>query len=102
MIGKLIYLFEGKEDICEGRRKLTCHREKELEELPATGTDGLIGLKQKKAYTQEQLSEEFGHYSKKFQNWEKWVKEDLFEAILGAIALDSNWDLEALQDSICY
>ena len=108
----------------------------------------------------KQLSEEFGHYSKKFQNWEKWgkieetgtfisdldegelteikkqlvqkntladaidnlgiayylimgkgdvekniqdspsVKEDLFEAILGAIALDSNWNLEALQDSM--
>ena len=28
------------------------------------------------------------------------VKEDLFEAILGAIALDSNWDMEALQDSM--
>ena len=28
------------------------------------------------------------------------VKEDLFEAILGAIALDSNWDIEALQDSM--
>ena len=26
------------------------------------------------------------------------VKEDLFEAILGAIALDSNWDIEALQE----
>ena len=108
----------------------------------------------------KQLSEEFGHYSKKYQNWEKWgkteetgtfisdldegelteikkqlvqkntladaidnlgiayylimgkgdvekniqdslsVKEDLFEAILGAIALDSNWDIEALQDSM--
>jgi len=33
---------------------VTCRREKELEELPTTGTDGLIGLKQKKAYTQEQ------------------------------------------------
>ena len=108
----------------------------------------------------KQLSEEFGHYSKKYQNWEKRgktektgtfisdldegelteikkqlvqkntladaidnlgiayylimgkgdvekniqdslsVKEDLFEAILGAIALDSNWDIEALQDSM--
>ncbi len=28
------------------------------------------------------------------------VKEDLFEAILGAIALDSNWDLKKLQDSM--
>ena len=28
------------------------------------------------------------------------VKEDLFEAILGAIALDSGWDLAALQDSV--
>lgn len=28
------------------------------------------------------------------------VKEDLFEAIIGAIAIDSGWDLEALQDSV--
>lgn len=28
------------------------------------------------------------------------VKEDLFEAILGAIAIDSNYDLKALQDSV--
>jgi dsRNA-specific ribonuclease len=28
------------------------------------------------------------------------VKEDLFEAILGAIALDSNWDIETLQDCV--
>lgn len=26
------------------------------------------------------------------------VKEDLFEAILGAVAIDSNWDIDALQD----
>lgn len=56
----------GSDRICKlrcyvwnyGREKIvdlvTCRREKELEELPATGTDGLIGLKQKKAYTQEQ------------------------------------------------
>ena len=29
------------------------------------------------------------------------VKEDLFEAIIGAIALDSEWDMVKLQDSIC-
>jgi ribonuclease-3 len=29
------------------------------------------------------------------------VKEDLFEAIVGAIALDSEWDIAKLQDSIC-
>lgn len=106
------------------------------------------------------LTEEYGHYSKKFQNWEKWgrieetgtfisdldegelteikkqlvqkttladaidnlgvadflimgngdterniqestsVKEDLFEAILGAITLDSNWNIEVLQDCV--
>ena len=28
------------------------------------------------------------------------VKEDLFEAILGAVALDSNWDMDALQDVV--
>lgn len=28
------------------------------------------------------------------------VKEDLFEAIVGAIALDSNWDVKSLEDSI--
>lgn len=28
------------------------------------------------------------------------VKEDLFEAIIGAIALDSGWDMDALQDTI--
>ncbi len=28
------------------------------------------------------------------------VKEDLFEAILGAIALDSGWDMAALQDTV--
>ena len=33
-------------------------------------------------------------------NKEISVKEDLFEAIIGAVALDSNWDIEALQDVI--
>ena len=28
------------------------------------------------------------------------VKEDLFEAILGAVAIDCNWDLEKLQDTV--
>ena len=28
------------------------------------------------------------------------VKEDLFEAIIGAVALDSNWDMEAIQDVV--
>ena len=28
------------------------------------------------------------------------VKEDLFEAILGAVALDSDWDMDALQDAV--
>ncbi len=28
------------------------------------------------------------------------VKEDLFEAILGAVALDSNWDFEAIQNVV--
>ena len=28
------------------------------------------------------------------------VKEDLFEALLGAIALDSNWDQEAMQSAV--
>lgn len=28
------------------------------------------------------------------------VKEDLFEAIIGAVALDSDWDMETLQDVI--
>lgn len=28
------------------------------------------------------------------------VKEDLFEAILGAVALDSNWDFDAMQDVV--
>ncbi|MBD5472817.1 MAG: ribonuclease III family protein [Lachnospiraceae bacterium] len=28
------------------------------------------------------------------------VKEDLFEAIIGAVALDSNWDMEILQDVV--
>lgn len=106
------------------------------------------------------LAEEFGHYSKKIQNWDKWgqleetgtyvsdldegglteikkqlvqkntlaeaidnlglaeflfmgkgdidnnvqesasVKEDLFEAIIGAIALDSNWNIDKLQDCV--
>ena len=31
---------------------------------------------------------------------ETHVKEDLFEAILGAVALDSEWDLEAMQDAV--
>ena len=30
---------------------------------------------------------------------ENSVKEDLFEAILGAIAIDSNWDMEALENA---
>ena len=33
-------------------------------------------------------------------NEENSVKEDLFEAILGAIAIDSNWDMEALQSAV--
>ena len=28
------------------------------------------------------------------------MKEDLFEAILGAVALDSDWDMEELQEDI--
>lgn len=28
------------------------------------------------------------------------VKEDLFEAILGAVAIDSDWDMEAMQDAV--
>ena len=31
---------------------------------------------------------------------ETHVKEDLFEAILGAVALDSGWDLDAMQDAV--
>ncbi|WP_458458437.1 ribonuclease III domain-containing protein [Pseudobutyrivibrio sp.] len=31
---------------------------------------------------------------------EKSVKEDLFEAIIGAIAIDSNWDFEKIQDAV--
>lgn len=33
-------------------------------------------------------------------NHEISVKEDLFEAILGAVALDSDWDMESLQDVV--
>lgn len=33
-------------------------------------------------------------------NQEMSVKEDLFEAIIGAVALDSNWNMEVLQDVI--
>ena len=33
-------------------------------------------------------------------NRELSVKEDLFEAIIGAVALDSNWDIEVLQDVV--
>lgn len=33
-------------------------------------------------------------------NEENSVKEDLFEAILGAIAIDSNWDMEAMQCAV--
>ena len=33
-------------------------------------------------------------------NQEISVKEDLFEAIIGAVALDSNWNMEALQDVV--
>lgn len=31
---------------------------------------------------------------------EKSVKEDLFEAIIGAIAIDSNWDFEKIQEAV--
>lgn len=31
---------------------------------------------------------------------EEHVKEDLFEAIIGAVAIDSDWDIEAIQDVI--
>lgn len=37
---------------------------------------------------------------KKNINQEMSVKEDLFEAIIGAVALDSNWDVEELQDVV--
>ncbi|MBD5488992.1 MAG: ribonuclease III family protein [Lachnospiraceae bacterium] len=33
-------------------------------------------------------------------NEEISVKEDLFEAIIGAVALDSDWDMEAIQDVV--
>lgn len=33
-------------------------------------------------------------------NQEMSVKEDLFEAIIGAVALDSNWDMEELQEVV--
>ncbi len=33
-------------------------------------------------------------------NQEMSVKEDLFEAIIGAVALDSDWDMEELQDVV--
>lgn len=33
-------------------------------------------------------------------NEENSVKEDLFEAILGAIAIDSNWNMEKLQNAV--
>lgn len=33
-------------------------------------------------------------------NQEMSVKEDLFEAIIGAVALDSDWNMEVLQDVI--
>lgn len=33
-------------------------------------------------------------------NAENSVKEDLFEAILGAIAIDSNWNMEKLQNAV--
>ena len=33
-------------------------------------------------------------------NTELSVKEDLFEAIIGAVALDSNWDMDAIQDVV--
>lgn len=33
-------------------------------------------------------------------NQEMSVKEDLFEAIIGAVALDSDWDMEAMQDVV--
>ena len=28
------------------------------------------------------------------------VKEDLFEAILGAVAIDSDWDMQSMQDVV--
>lgn len=33
-------------------------------------------------------------------NEENSVKEDLFEAILGAIAIDSNWDMDTLENAV--
>ena len=33
-------------------------------------------------------------------NEENSVKEDLFESILGAIAIDSNWDMDALENAV--
>lgn len=40
-----------------------------------------------------------GDRKNKIQN-ETHVKEDLFEAILGAVALDSDWDMDAMQDAV--
>ena len=42
----------------------------------------IMGKGDKKNYVQEDMH----------------VKEDLFEAILGAVAIDSNWDMKAMQD----
>lgn len=33
-------------------------------------------------------------------NQQMSVKEDLFEAIIGAVALDSDWDIAVLQDIV--
>lgn len=38
-------------------------------------------------------------YNQNVQN-EDSVQEDLFEAILGAIAIDSNWDMQTLQEAV--
>ena len=40
-----------------------------------------------------------GDVEKNVQN-EQSVKEDLFEAIVGAVALDCAWDMETIQDVV--
>ena len=82
--------FEMEKHITEG--KLTKIKEKLVERSMLAHRIEAMGL-------QEYLIMGKGDIAQNVQN-EESVKEDLFEAIIGAITLDCNWDIEQIQDVV--
>lgn len=82
--------FEVQKGINEG--KLTKTKEKLVESSMLARRIEIMGLN-------KYLIMGKGDIEQKVQE-EQSVKEDLFEAIIGAVALDSNWDMDVIQDVV--